>query len=166
MLFYSVLKRQRKTTLNFIIVFHVLVFMSGSNVQGKCRTGCDLALASYYFGDTYDKVAQTVYTNLTTENWVHRFNIYDDTRILDYSPINVTVKCSCGDRRVSKDYGLFTTYPLRQGDNLSTVAAEAGVSMEILISSKFLAMVVSAVSRRVGDHTATVAIDAYMVVHS
>ncbi|GLT28237.1 hypothetical protein SLA2020_031860 [Shorea laevis] len=193
MLFFSVLKR--KTALNLIIVFLVLVFMSCCNVQGKCRTGCDLALASYYvsedasnltyistifsikiseiltynpqiedsdyiateikvpfscdclnadflghtftyitqFGDTYDKVAQTVYANLTTEDWVHRFNIYDDNRIPINSPINVTVNCSCGDRRVSRDYGLFTTYPLRQRENLSTVAAEAGVSTEILI---------------------------------
>ncbi|GKV40287.1 hypothetical protein SLEP1_g47954 [Rubroshorea leprosula] len=171
--------------------------MSCCNVQGKCRTGCDLALASYYvsqdasnltyistifnlkiseilpynhqiensdyiatddrikvpfscdclngdflghtftyitqFGDIYNKVAQTVYANLTTEDWVHRFNIYGDNRIPINSLINVTVNCSCGDRRVSKDYGLFTTYPPRQRENLSILAAEAGVSTEILI---------------------------------
>ncbi|GLT33536.1 hypothetical protein SLA2020_081160 [Shorea laevis] len=196
MLLFSILKR--KTALNLLVVFHVLVFMSCCSVQGKCRSGCDLALASYYvsddasddidnistifhlkiseilpynpqiknpdyiatndriklpfscdclngdflghtfsyitqFGDTYDKVAQMVYDNLTTKDWVRRFNIYDEFHIPDYSPINVTVNCSCGDRRVSKDYGLFMTYPLRQGENLSTVAAEAGVSTEILI---------------------------------
>ncbi|GLT28239.1 hypothetical protein SLA2020_031870 [Shorea laevis] len=195
MLFLSVLKR--KSTPDLIIVFLVLVFMSCCNVQGKCRPGCDLALASYYVagdvynvtsisilfnlenyreigpynqqmnldsikpgdkirvpfpchdcvngdvlghtfsyttkvGDTYDKVAQNVYANLTTRDWLQRVNSYAADRIPDSMPINVTVNCSCGDGRVSKDYGLFMTYPLRSGDNLTSVAAEAGVSAEIL----------------------------------
>ncbi|GKV40298.1 hypothetical protein SLEP1_g47960 [Rubroshorea leprosula] len=195
MLFLSVLKR--KSTLDLIIVFPVLVFMSCCNVQGKCRPGCDLALASYYVagdvhnvtyisslfelanyrvigpynpqfnldsikagdkirvpfscddcvngdvlghtfsyttmvGDTYDKVAQNVYANLTTSDWLQRVNSYAADKIPDSMPINVTVNCSCGDGRVSKDYGLFMTYPLRSGDNLTSVAAEAEVSAEIL----------------------------------
>ncbi|GLU15546.1 hypothetical protein SLE2022_320250 [Rubroshorea leprosula] len=144
MLFLSVLKR--KSTLDLIIVFHVLVFISCSNVQGKCRPGCDLALASYYVagdvynvtyistlfnlanyreigpynpqfnldsiktgdkirvpfscddcvngevlghtfsyttkvGDTYDNVAQNVYANLTTRDWVQKVNSYEPNRI-------------------------------------------------------------------------------------
>ncbi|XP_062160386.1 lysM domain receptor-like kinase 3 isoform X2 [Alnus glutinosa] len=84
------------------------------------------------FGDTYDKVAQKVFANLTTEDWVHRVNTYAPTQIPDYVPINVTVNCSCGDRKVSKDYGLFMTYPLRPGENLSTVAAESGLPAMLL----------------------------------
>jgi len=84
------------------------------------------------FGDTYDKVAQKVFANLTTEDWVHRVNTYAPTQIPVYVPINVTVNCSCGDRKVSKDYGLFMTYPLRPGDNLSTVAAESGLPAVLL----------------------------------
>ncbi|ESR63029.1 hypothetical protein CICLE_v10017678mg, partial [Citrus x clementina] len=163
--------------------------------QGKCNTGCQLALASYYvwegsnltyisnifgeeiaqillynpnipnqntilsdtrisipfscdclngdflghtftyetqFGDTYEKVASFAFANLTTEDWVRRVNIYEPTRIPDYAFINVTVNCSCGDRHISRDYGLFTTYPLRPAQNLSSVAAEAGVAPQPL----------------------------------
>jgi chitin elicitor receptor kinase 1 len=84
------------------------------------------------FGDTYDRVAQYYFANLTTEDWVQRVNTYPPNRIPVYVPINVTVNCSCGDRHVSKDYGLFMTYPLRQGENLSYVAAESGVPAALL----------------------------------
>lgn len=63
---------------------------------------------------------------------MHRVNVYDTTRIPDDAPINVTVNCSCGDKRVSKDYGLFVTYPLRPGENLSSLAAESGVAADLL----------------------------------
>ncbi|GFZ06346.1 chitin elicitor receptor kinase 1 [Actinidia rufa] len=58
--------------------------------------------------------------------------MYDPTQIPDFVPINVTVNCSCGDRHVSVEYGLFTTYPLREGENLSSVAAESGVLAEVI----------------------------------
>ena len=48
--------------------------------------------------------------------------------------MNVTVNCSCGDPNVSKDYGLFETYPIRPGENLSSIAAEFGIG-ESLIQS-------------------------------
>lgn len=83
-------------------------------------------------GDTYDRVATTVFANLTTEDWVQRVNVYEPTRIPNGATINVTVNCSCGDGHVSKDYGLFSTYPLRPGESLSTVADESGVAGEVL----------------------------------
>ncbi|KAM3701401.1 hypothetical protein ACB098_05G168500 [Castanea mollissima] len=84
------------------------------------------------FGDTYDSIAKFPYSNLTNKNWLQRVNSYQPTRIPDYVPINVTVNCSCGDRHVSKDYALFATYPLRPGENLSSVAAESGVPAHLL----------------------------------
>ncbi|KAK8989203.1 hypothetical protein V6N11_063641 [Hibiscus sabdariffa] len=84
------------------------------------------------FGDTYDTIASDTYANLTTEDWVQRVNVYDYTRIPDHVTINVTVNCSCGDRRVSRDYGLFSTYPIRPGEDLSIIAAEANVSAELI----------------------------------
>ncbi|KAK8618278.1 hypothetical protein V6N13_132274 [Hibiscus sabdariffa] len=84
------------------------------------------------FGDTYDTIASDTYANLTTEDWVRRVNVYDYTRIPDHVTINVTVNCSCGDRRVSRDYGLFSTYPIRPGEDLSIVAAEANVTAELI----------------------------------
>ncbi|KAB2007198.1 hypothetical protein ES319_D10G011800v1 [Gossypium barbadense] len=85
------------------------------------------------FGDTYDKIASNAYVNLTTEDWVRRVNIYDPTRIPDGEVINVTVNCSCGDRRVSRDYGLFATYPIRPGEDLEVIAAEVNVAAELIL---------------------------------
>jgi len=176
------------------LVSCVLLFLV-FKVQAKCRTGCDLALASYYVwqgsnltyistifnqsiteilrynpkvpnqdsirsdtrlnvpfscdclngdflgrtfsyitqsGDTYHKIARNAFSNLTTEDWVHRVNIYDITEIPNYVPINVTVNCTCGDKQVSRDYGLFATYPLRPGENLSSLEAESGVPADLL----------------------------------
>ncbi|KAK7846038.1 chitin elicitor receptor kinase 1 [Quercus suber] len=84
------------------------------------------------FGDTYDSIAKFPYSNLTNKDWLQRVNSYQPTRIPDYVPINVTVNCSCGDRHVSKDYALFATYPLRPGEDLSSVAAESGVPAHLL----------------------------------
>ncbi|CAN4078404.1 unnamed protein product [Withania somnifera] len=84
------------------------------------------------FGDTYKKVATRTFANLTTEYWLNRVNNYDPNNIPDYAMINVTVNCSCGNEHVSDDYGLFATYPLLRGENLSTVAVTSGVPAELL----------------------------------
>jgi chitin elicitor receptor kinase 1 len=177
-----------------ILIFYVLLNIT-IRAQGSCRSGCNLALASYYiwegtnltyisklfgkstseilkynpnvknpdvilsqtrinvpftceclngvflghtfsyttqYGDTYAAIAQLDFSNLTTEEWVSRVNSYAPAEIPENVNINVTVNCSCGDRHVSKDYGLFVTYPLRVGDNLQGVAAESGVPAELL----------------------------------
>ncbi|KAI3466544.1 hypothetical protein Pfo_023207 [Paulownia fortunei] len=82
--------------------------------------------------DTYAKVARFAFANLTTDYWIQRVNVYDPTQVPDFVPINVTVNCSCGDRRVSRDYGLFATYPLRPGESLQSLAVETGVSADLL----------------------------------
>ncbi|XP_050368492.1 lysM domain receptor-like kinase 3 [Argentina anserina] len=82
--------------------------------------------------DTYNKVARTAFANLTTEEWVHRVNTYPPTQIPEQVTINVTVNCSCGDGKVSKDYGFFVTYPLRPGESLTSLAVERGVPARLL----------------------------------
>lgn len=82
--------------------------------------------------DTYAKVARFAFANLTTDYWIQRVNIYDPTQVPDSVPINVTVNCSCGDRRVSRDYGMFATYPLLAGQSLQSLAMETGVSADLL----------------------------------
>ncbi|KAI4371644.1 hypothetical protein MLD38_009971 [Melastoma candidum] len=82
--------------------------------------------------DTYEKIAWFTFSNLTTENWLQRVNVYDPTRVPDYATINVTLNCSCGNRRISKEYGLFKTYPLRVGQNLMGIAEESGVPPSLL----------------------------------
>ncbi|XP_072950380.1 chitin elicitor receptor kinase 1-like [Typha angustifolia] len=81
-------------------------------------------------GDTYTGIASTVYANLTTVAALTADNSYQANRISAGSDVNVTVNCSCGDPDVSRDYGLFVTYPLRAGESLGSVAAEYGFSSQ------------------------------------
>ncbi|XP_024982801.1 chitin elicitor receptor kinase 1-like [Cynara cardunculus var. scolymus] len=78
-------------------------------------------------GDTYAKVARDVFANLTNEYWVQRVNLFEPTQIPDFAYINVTVNCTCGNKHVSKNYGLFATYPLRPEEDLQSLAKESGV---------------------------------------
>ncbi|XP_024959490.1 lysM domain receptor-like kinase 3 isoform X2 [Cynara cardunculus var. scolymus] len=82
--------------------------------------------------DTYAVIAEQRYANLTTADWIGRFNNYDPNRIPDTGSINVTVNCSCGDDSVSSDYGLFVTYPLRQGETLNSVSSAANLSSDLI----------------------------------
>ncbi|XP_022867245.1 lysM domain receptor-like kinase 3 isoform X1 [Olea europaea var. sylvestris] len=85
-------------------------------------------------GDTYDRVAGTYYSNLTTGQSLAQFNSYSPNFIPDTATLNVTVNCSCGDEEVSRDYGLFVTYPLRPGENLISVAAANNLSSDLVRS--------------------------------
>ncbi|KAI4384953.1 hypothetical protein MLD38_003036 [Melastoma candidum] len=84
-------------------------------------------------GDTYETVAGQYYSNLTTVDWLRKFNSYVDSNIPNNAVLNVTVNCSCGDSAISEDYGLFITYPLRPVDTLASIATKENVSQSILI---------------------------------
>ncbi|GAB2274931.1 hypothetical protein Dimus_009700 [Dionaea muscipula] len=86
-------------------------------------------------GDTYDKIASLYYANLSTAAWIQSFNSYDPTDIQIGDSVNVTVNCSCGNSSVSKNYGLFITYPLLPGDTLSSVASYANISDTSLLTA-------------------------------
>ncbi|CAN1232585.1 LysM domain receptor-like kinase 3 [Linum perenne] len=78
-------------------------------------------------GDTYDSIARK-YVNLTSIDMLRRFNSYGSGEVLQSgSEVNVTVNCSCGNGDVSKDYGLFLTYPLREDDNLTVGSGGGGI---------------------------------------
>ncbi|WOL16175.1 hypothetical protein Cni_G24957 [Canna indica] len=81
-------------------------------------------------GNTYDKIAKEVYANLTTTALLTQFNSFPVTNVPAGATISVIVNCSCGDSSVSKDYGLFETYPLRPEDNLSSVAQAYGFTSQ------------------------------------
>ncbi|XP_057955851.1 chitin elicitor receptor kinase 1-like [Malania oleifera] len=83
-------------------------------------------------GDTYDRVAERYYSNLTTAAWLQRFNSYSPTRIPDGAQLNVTVNCSCGNSSISDSYGLFVTYPLRPGETLDSIASEFSLAADLL----------------------------------
>ncbi|KAK0589770.1 hypothetical protein LWI29_018312 [Acer saccharum] len=83
-------------------------------------------------GYTYDVVATRYYSNLTNVTLLTRFNSYPANNIPDAGTLNVTVTCSCGDAAVSKDYGLFVTYPLRPEDSLASIASAANLTESLL----------------------------------
>lgn len=82
--------------------------------------------------DTYDKVADPYYANLTTTQSLKNFNSYPEVNIPDNGVLNVSVNCSCGDSAVSKDYGLFMTYPLRPEDTLASIANQTNLTQSLL----------------------------------
>ncbi|RDX61018.1 LysM domain receptor-like kinase 3, partial [Mucuna pruriens] len=84
-------------------------------------------------GDTYLSIANQKYSNLTTADWLQRFNQYSPTSIPDSGTLNVTINCSCGNSDVSKEYGLFITYPLRPEDSLQSIANKTGVESDLLL---------------------------------
>nr|XP_034901101.1 lysM domain receptor-like kinase 3 isoform X2 [Populus alba] len=82
--------------------------------------------------NTYTDVANTYYANLTTIPSLVYFNNYSEFNIPDNGKLNVSVNCSCGDSSVSKDYGLFMTYPLQPNDTLESIAKQNNVTQELL----------------------------------
>ncbi|XP_015695685.2 chitin elicitor receptor kinase 1 isoform X2 [Oryza brachyantha] len=87
-------------------------------------------------GQTYDSVAGK-YNNLTSTAWLQATNSYPPNNIPDTATINVTVNCSCGDASISPDYGLFLTYPLRDGETLASVAATYGLSSQLDVVRRY-----------------------------
>ncbi|KAK7320523.1 hypothetical protein VNO77_30072 [Canavalia gladiata] len=83
-------------------------------------------------GDTYMSIANQKYSNLTTAERLQSFNSYSPTGIPDSGTLNVTINCFCGNGDVSKDYGLFITYPLRPEDSLESIASKTKIEPEIL----------------------------------
>ncbi|GMI70951.1 chitin elicitor receptor kinase 1, LysM-containing receptor-like kinase 1 [Hibiscus trionum] len=82
--------------------------------------------------DTYDKIAREYYSNLTTVDWLQLTNSFPATNIPDTgTTVRVVVNCSCGDAAISKEYGLFVTYPLRPGENLSSVLTQGNLSSDL-----------------------------------
>ena len=87
-------------------------------------------------GVTYMTVAQVYYANLTTYQLLQQYNSYDpnDTNTNTNTKLNVMVTCSCGSSSVSKDYGLFITYPLRPEDTIESIASATSLSVALLES--------------------------------
>lgn len=85
-------------------------------------------------GDTYDRLAHTYFSNLTTVSWIQKFNDFPVTNVPEDAIVNVPVNCSCGSSSVDKNYGMFLTYPLRRGDNLSSVAQSTNSTPSLLQS--------------------------------
>lgn len=89
-------------------------------------------------GDTYNRIASLYYANLTSVEWLQRFNTFDPNNLPDTNEkLNVTVNCSCGSS-VSKKYGLFVTFPLRLGDTLVSVANQTNLGVNLSAAANLL----------------------------
>lgn len=115
------------------------VVSEGSRVNVPFSCACDdRGFLSHRFvynvvsGDSYLVIANTYYSNVTTVDMLRRFNGQSEFNLPLGSQINVVVNCTCGNRRVSKDYGLFVTYPILRGENLSTIANETKIDENLL----------------------------------
>ncbi|KAL3679668.1 hypothetical protein R1sor_022624 [Riccia sorocarpa] len=76
-------------------------------------------------GDSLDKIAENLYQNLATKEMIREANSQiTDTTLPQGYDLKVPVNCYCGDPGISPDYGLFVTYPVRQGDNVSGLAEQ------------------------------------------
>ncbi|TKW11449.1 hypothetical protein SEVIR_6G234566v4 [Setaria viridis] len=107
---------------------------AGQSVNISFRCGCQTLakspFSSYLAGSFPYKVASgEIYSSiaghfngLTTTDWLDKANSYPTNNIPDTGTVNVTVNCSCGNPGISKEYGLFLTYPLN-GQTLASVAA-------------------------------------------
>ncbi|XP_068488856.1 lysM domain receptor-like kinase 3 [Phaseolus vulgaris] len=84
-------------------------------------------------GDTYTSIASQNYSDLTTTQLLQNFNSYSPTGIPDTVTLDVFINCSCGNSEVSKDYGLFITYPLRPEDSLQSIANETRIESDLLL---------------------------------
>ncbi|XP_022637372.1 chitin elicitor receptor kinase 1 isoform X2 [Vigna radiata var. radiata] len=84
-------------------------------------------------GDTYMSIATQNYSDLTTVQLLQSFNSYSPTGLPDTATLDVYVNCSCGNSDISKDYGLFITYPLRPEDSLQSIAKETGIESDLLL---------------------------------
>ncbi|KAM0051887.1 putative protein kinase RLK-Pelle-LysM family [Helianthus debilis subsp. tardiflorus] len=104
-------------------------FSCGCNDQDFLNHGFVYSVGSE---DTYSVIAETYFSGLTNGDMLRRFNSYDELNLKSGSQVNVVVNCSCGNSRVSKDYGLFITYPIRRGENLSTIANDTMISESLL----------------------------------
>jgi chitin elicitor receptor kinase 1 len=89
-------------------------------------------------GDIYSSIAAK-FNGLTTADWLDKANSYPSNNIPDTGTVNVTVNCSCGDPGISKDYGLFLTYPLTDGQTLASVAANYsfGSQEQLVLLNKY-----------------------------
>jgi chitin elicitor receptor kinase 1 len=71
---------------------------------------------------------------LTTVEVLKKFNSYDPNHIPVKAKVNVTVNCSCGNSQISKDYGLFITYPLRPRDTIQKIASDSKLDEGVIQS--------------------------------
>lgn len=137
----TVIARVLSTTINTILDYNPQItnpnlIQMGSRVNVPFSCGCfngEFMAHQFVYqsrpGNTYQRISSLVYSNLTTVEMLEKFNNNNNN---NSQLVNVVVNCSCGNSKVSKDYGLFISYPLRVGESLSSVANEFDLPEKLL----------------------------------
>ncbi|GAU14457.1 hypothetical protein TSUD_249970 [Trifolium subterraneum] len=123
--------------LRFIISLSFLLLSSTSfTTESKCNKGCNLALASYTITNG---VNLTYITNIMKSNVLTKpQDIIITNNKSKTKRVNVPFPCDCingeflAHTKVSKDYGLFITYPLRSEDSLESIAKDTKIEAGLL----------------------------------
>ena len=78
--------------------------------------------------DTLGSIANQTYQKLTTVADIKSASNLDNANIITTgNTLSIPVKCFCGDPKVSRSYGLFTTYVVQATDQLAGVATNFSV---------------------------------------
>ncbi|KAG0566925.1 hypothetical protein KC19_7G097400 [Ceratodon purpureus] len=115
-------------------VTNVNVILAGTNLylpfQCTCLNGQLVHLFTYVIGstDTLGSIANQTYQKLTTVADIKSASNLDNANIITTgNTLSIPVKCFCGDPKVSRSYGLFTTYVVQATDQLAGVATNFSV---------------------------------------
>nr|GMC58760.1 26S protease regulatory subunit 8 homolog A [Ipomoea batatas] len=86
-------------------------------------------------GDTLYIISTMHYSNLTTFQWLSKFDNILVEDVFTMAPgvkLDVIINCSCGNGDLPNNYDLFITYPLSPGESLQSVAKAANVSEDLV----------------------------------
>ncbi|KAF3443628.1 hypothetical protein FNV43_RR13318 [Rhamnella rubrinervis] len=128
------------TGLLWLLVFVSLCF--STVVKSKCSKGCDVALASYWAWDKSNLtfIGQVLGADPDTIVSYNKDTVPSKDQVPKLTRVNVPFSCECirGEflghefLDISKEYGLFITYPLRPGEALQTVAGNQSLDPQLL----------------------------------
>ncbi|CAN4078400.1 unnamed protein product [Withania somnifera] len=138
------ISRSFSTTIKNILSYNpqitnpdIIQYQSRVNVPFSCSC-VNGKIMGHQFGlqvkssTTYPRILRFYYSNLTTVEKLQESNSYNPNNVPANAIVNVIVECFCGNSHVSKDYGLFITYPLRSNENLDTLANDFNLPKELL----------------------------------
>lgn len=78
-------------------------------------------------------IVNGTYEKLSTESAVAAASNVANVNLINVGDtLNIPVKCYCGDPSVNSSYGLFTTYVVHSGDQLSALASNFSVDADLI----------------------------------
>ncbi|CAI8586552.1 unnamed protein product [Vicia faba] len=126
---------------NGLLLFFMFVDCIFLKVESKCVKGCDVALAFLYVMPLVElsNITTFMQSKIVTDSpeAIIRYNrdiVLSNDNLFSYSRINIPFPCECMGGQISKDYGLFVTYPLRPRDSLEKIASHSKLDEGVIQS--------------------------------